>query len=136
KLDVEWELLDATWGAGDLNDKVFAKRFKEFYYLPPAEQLLCSHLPEEPKWQLVPSPITKEEFESWSRPSPDLFAFGVPDQDILAKVRDKTCRGLVDAIAQPGLKIRFHAIPLDNPLRAGEKYRFQIEAPGVASLGI
>jgi uncharacterized protein (TIGR03000 family) len=35
KLDGEWHLVDATWGAGGIKDKQFVKKFKDYYFLAP-----------------------------------------------------------------------------------------------------
>src|SRR5262249_31921530 len=63
RLDGTWHLIDSTWGAGRMNrEGQFAKNFDPFYFLTPPDQLIFSHYPQEPKWQLLDPQIASEEF--------------------------------------------------------------------------
>lgn len=63
KLGGEWALLDPTWGAGHIDDnRSFVAEPSRDWFDTPAEEFLSSHFPEDPKWQLVSSPISKETF--------------------------------------------------------------------------
>ena len=55
-LENEWLLCDPTWdaGAGNHNN----------YFLVPPDQFIESHMPFDPLWQLLPFPITQQEFSS------------------------------------------------------------------------
>jgi hypothetical protein len=58
-----WYLMDSTWGAGNLDEELqFVRKFKEFFFLTPPEQLIYTHFPVNPQWQLLEVPITKDEF--------------------------------------------------------------------------
>ncbi|XP_015253406.1 PREDICTED: kyphoscoliosis peptidase [Cyprinodon variegatus] len=61
----EWFLLDACWGAGqvDMQHESFVKSFDDFYFLTDPEEFIDSHFPDEEKWQLLDKPIPIEEFE-------------------------------------------------------------------------
>jgi len=62
-LDGKWHLLDCAWGAGRIDEYGrFVPRYDEHYFLTPPEQLIYDHLPEDPRWQLVPAPISRNEF--------------------------------------------------------------------------
>ena len=54
--------IDSTWGAGNLNGRVFQKRYSEFYFCPNPEDFFASHFPEDPKWQLITPSLSVEEF--------------------------------------------------------------------------
>lgn len=78
KLDRHWHLMDPTWAAGHIdNDQKFVYAFEEFYFLTLPKHFIYSHLPEDPRWQLLPSPVTKEEFEEWPRTRPAFFIQGL-----------------------------------------------------------
>ncbi|MBX3172752.1 MAG: hypothetical protein KF760_35470 [Candidatus Eremiobacteraeota bacterium] len=78
KLPGGWRLLDATWGAGDVgDDHKFHKRFKPFYFLPPAEQMLVTHFPTESNWQLTLPPISRSEFLKRPKRMPEFFQLGL-----------------------------------------------------------
>lgn len=63
KLEDTWQLLDATWGAGIVTNEIkFEKKFKDYYFCTPPELFIFDHLPEDPKWQLLEKPLSKEQF--------------------------------------------------------------------------
>ncbi|MEO7445088.1 MAG: transglutaminase domain-containing protein [Ferruginibacter sp.] len=53
--DNEWMLCDATWGAGSLPSKYFMVR---------PEEMIQTHFPFDPMWQLLLKPITEKSFIS------------------------------------------------------------------------
>ena len=63
-LDNAWQLIDVTWAARKRNDKTTSIELNEAYFLTPPTSFVMDHLPEIPAWQLLPSPISKEKFES------------------------------------------------------------------------
>ncbi len=68
KFDGEWRLLDPTWGAGHIDEsKKFIAKYSESWFDTPAEQFVYTHLPEKPQWQLLPTPVSIDEF--WMRPT-------------------------------------------------------------------
>lgn len=55
----EWQLVDATWGAGGIADNgKFVKDFTEEYFLPKASAFMQTHYPFDPAWQLTSQPLT------------------------------------------------------------------------------
>jgi transglutaminase/protease-like cytokinesis protein 3 len=63
KIDGDWALVDATWGAGGINSKGrFVFNFKPGYFLPDPDSFSYSHLPTDPEWQLVDTVVTEEQF--------------------------------------------------------------------------
>ena len=63
KIDGRWELLDATWGAGHLNERLrFVAEFKPQYFFPDRRALSYSHFPRDAKWQLLAEPVGEETF--------------------------------------------------------------------------
>jgi transglutaminase-like putative cysteine protease len=74
KIDGKWRLVDSTWGAGHLDpEEGYVQRFEEFYFLTPPEDLVWTHLPEDPSWQLLDAPLSKEEFEGIVYAKPAFF---------------------------------------------------------------
>jgi hypothetical protein len=74
KIDGHWKLVDSTWGAGYLDPSGgFIKKFEEFYFLAPPEDLIWTHLPEDPAWQLLDPTVSREEFVALPYPKPALF---------------------------------------------------------------
>ena len=65
KINGRWQLLDCTWGAGGefAGTGVFTRRFEPFFFLTPPDQFLYTHLPGDPKWQLLDPPISTARHE-------------------------------------------------------------------------
>lgn len=87
KIDGEWRLLDATWGAGYVEDgEDFHQLFLPGYFLTSPRVFALDHLPTEENWQLLDKPIDKETFKNQpylpyghaSFPIVDMEPFGVP----------------------------------------------------------
>lgn len=63
KIDDKWQLLDCTWAAGFINSQnQFVRQQCDYYFLTPPGDFVFDHLPEDPKWQLVDKPVTKDEY--------------------------------------------------------------------------
>ena len=58
----EWLFVDATWGAGYINQGKYKKDFKLKYFMVKPEKFIIDHIPFDPMWQLIPYPIKYEEF--------------------------------------------------------------------------
>lgn len=78
KIDGEWRLLDATWGAGSIDDrKQFVRAFNPHYFLTPPEEMIFDHFPVDPHWQLLDPPVTREVFARYVRVHPAFFRDGL-----------------------------------------------------------
>jgi len=67
-LDGKWHLLDATWGAGGLDDKMRYKAvFNEKYFLTKPEEFVLDHMPLQPMWQLLDCPVSMKAFAAGSQ---------------------------------------------------------------------
>jgi transglutaminase/protease-like cytokinesis protein 3 len=74
----EWYLLDPTWGGGYVNEaRQYVQDFEAFYFLTPPDQFLYSHLPTDPRWQLLQEPVSAETYSALVRPQPDFFDHGL-----------------------------------------------------------
>jgi hypothetical protein len=129
KIDGRWQLLDSTWGAGSLDGKAFDKEFKGYFFLVPPEQLIFSHFPDESKWQLLTPPVARDDFAKWPQLRFKLFDWGVAAADVKAKVADPGFRQFVETLNYEGPKVKLKVTPLERSLKAGGKYRFEVEAP-------
>lgn len=65
RIDGKWRLVDATWGAGYIDDDTdkFIRRFSPGFFDTPPELLILDHLPNEEKWQLLDQPVSKADFK-------------------------------------------------------------------------
>jgi hypothetical protein len=137
KLNGQWRLLDATFGAGVQMGEGYVKNFRETTFLVPPEQMALTHLPAQPGWQLLASPVKDEQFMRWPKVRPDLFALGFQFNDAMALLK-RDVKGLAEPMKLPKgtLPIKFLAAPLDGHLKVGETYTFRIEAHGLAAMAV
>ena len=81
KLEGQWHLLDATWGAGHMGPQGFVQRSDPRFFLPNPEWLIRSHWPFDPMWQLLEQPLRFADFEAQRGGSGEMYHF----QDTLAQ---------------------------------------------------
>jgi hypothetical protein len=73
-----WRLMDATWGAGYLDQRSqFVRRFQDHYFLTAPEAFVFDHLPEDPRWQLLERPISAADYENLVYLRPMFFVAGL-----------------------------------------------------------
>jgi transglutaminase/protease-like cytokinesis protein 3 len=78
KINGNWLLMDCTWAAGYLDaSKGFVRRIDDYYFLTPPNRFVYDHLPEDPKWQLLPEPVAREDFEQMVYLRPGFFRCGL-----------------------------------------------------------
>ncbi|XP_066488341.1 kyphoscoliosis peptidase-like [Tiliqua scincoides] len=89
KLEAQWFLLDACWGAGlvDAEKKLFIPRHEDFFFLTDPKHFVETHWPDEPAWQLLQPPISLADFEERVFKTPEFFKLQLsllsPDTSVL-----------------------------------------------------
>jgi hypothetical protein len=76
-IDDNWYLVEATWGAGYINGKVYSRKFIDEYFMMSPEQFITTHLPQDDKWQLLDKKISKKEFEDIVAVKPGAHKCGI-----------------------------------------------------------
>ena len=76
QIEGDWYLIDLTWNAGYVEGRKFIKRYQTDYLFPPPEVFGLTHLPKDPAWQLVPTPVSRGEFLRQPLLWPRFFALG------------------------------------------------------------
>ena len=77
-----WQLVDCHWASRRLvGDKSSADNIRfeldEYYFMPAPSQLIFSHFPDEPNWQLLNRQLTQAEFEHLVPCKPAFFKYGL-----------------------------------------------------------
>uniref|UniRef100_A0A0B7AF40 Transglutaminase-like domain-containing protein n=1 Tax=Arion vulgaris TaxID=1028688 RepID=A0A0B7AF40_9EUPU len=77
-----WCLIDAHWAARRIIGKQatnedFHYQLDEYFFLPDPHQLIYTHFPDDPQWQLLERQITLQEFESMPHMKPQFFKYGL-----------------------------------------------------------
>lgn len=117
--DGRWHLLDCTWDEGYLYEDDPAAGLPRYFDVPP-EQMLASHFPDEPAWQLrIRPPMTPRQFIHQCRTSPTFYRLGLECLDheeyLLRFVRERTLRLRVPA----GVVVRAQLRQNDKPISRG-----------------
>ncbi|TLU54047.1 MAG: hypothetical protein FDX02_05485 [Chlorobium sp.] len=78
-LDGHWYLLDSTWDAGSIDDSChFSRKSGKWnYFLVDPQFFITSHFPENPAWQLLPKPVTRNTFLDMASVPPGMIDLGV-----------------------------------------------------------
>lgn len=65
-----WHLMDATWAAGHLGpNRQFVRTFTDSLFFPIPAVFVRDHLPTDPAYQLLSSPVSKEAFARKQNPA-------------------------------------------------------------------
>jgi hypothetical protein len=126
QLDGKWRLLDATWGAGVVDQNRYIKRFSEFYFLVPPEKLIFTHFPEEARWQLLDAPITQKQFEQRPKISQELFELGASVKAIHDAMNEEGFRDFVKTYSHPGRNTAIICAPVALYLPSAEQHSFEL----------
>lgn len=129
RIDGEWRLIDATWGAGDLIGRDFVRRVRDFFFFADPEKLSFSHLPRDPLWQLLEAPLSTAQFDRQVMPSRDFWELGW-DADAVRSAGAE----LVGAFPIRDRTVRVHRAPVSGRLNAGETVELSLEAPGATEV--
>lgn len=61
----KWKLYDPTWAAGYVNDgNKFVKKYNLEWHDVDPEEMIRTHMPMDPMWQLLEYPLSYQDFES------------------------------------------------------------------------
>lgn len=63
KIDGAWKLYDAAWGAGQMDKRKFVKKYDAAWYGASATEMIKGHMPFDPAWQLLGTPVSYEDFD-------------------------------------------------------------------------
>lgn len=63
KIGSQWRLIDATWGAGVVNENGrYEALFDDNYFLASPERFIEDHYPFDPAWQLLAKPVSFADY--------------------------------------------------------------------------
>ncbi|MCH9688753.1 MAG: transglutaminase [Deltaproteobacteria bacterium] len=76
-IDGKWFLVDATWDAGHVSGSGFVEDYDAGYFMTPPEVFVASHMPDDPKWQLLPAALSHGDFLRQPHLRPSFAALGL-----------------------------------------------------------
>jgi len=126
RIDGEWHLFDATWGAGYVDGRDFLRSYKEFYFDTPPEEFIFTHYPEDADFQVLNDPVSRREFFRLPRLDGEAFGSGVDAVVVKEQVESGREFGMpiIYSTDFPAALIEF---PMVSELKAGRTYRIVIE---------
>jgi transglutaminase/protease-like cytokinesis protein 3 len=109
RVDGQWSLCDATWGAkgAPLAQRGLSRR-QEYYFQTPPGRMIYDHFPDDSRWQLLDKPVTWEQCLRMPRLKPPFFICGLamsaPEAAVLEVEKSDrvllSVRESVDIVAQ------------------------------------
>lgn len=124
KIQGEWHCFDVTWGAGYIDDKKnFKKKFDEFWFNTPPDQLIVSHFPSDSGWQLLENKMSFKDFQQLPEIDHELFEMGFSAQEIRDTVQNNFS-GFPKMYDYYHVQIQKLSLPLRKELDAKQKYLF------------
>ena len=133
--DGRWALVDATWGAGYVNNKKFTRKLSEFWFDTSPEFFVFTHLPKEENWQLLDKPVTRDEFLRMPPLSPELVAWGFNPDATLSYFINTRGASFPEQFSID-LDWKINSMPVSNELKVGGSYEFEFILPQDNELAI
>jgi transglutaminase-like putative cysteine protease len=118
-----WFLIDPTWDAGAVGDGHFKKGYRTEYLMTPPEVFSLDHFPDEERWQLRTTPLSRGEFMRQPLLRPQFFAEGF---ELIAPDRSQVT---VDSVAEAQVKNRAGRFLIADfvPKLGGESQRCSVD---------
>jgi len=126
--DGRWMIVDATWGAGHVNNKTFTRNLTLHWFDPKPEIFIFTHLPKEEKWQLLSKPITRDDFLRIPPLSPELVLWGFDPNAIFSYFANNRNSSFPDQFSID-VTWKINMMPVCDELKVGTTYEFAFILP-------
>lgn len=138
RIDGQWRLVDATWGAGAVRNGKYVKALSEIYFLADPDRLAFSHFPEDARWQMQTMPkLDKTSFEALPRLEPGFFHLGIPGKAVWETLHGPGFDGkFARTFDIPYGTITVIQAPLTYHLTPGKAYELDIRADDMEDMAI
>ena len=137
KIDNKWELIDVTWASGHaktVNGKMKSTQdFTSYWFCVDPYAFIYKHLPKNPKYQGLPNPITKQQYEHLPIVGKGILQLGFPPQKLFNSLINKKVTSLPTAWA-PNFNIKVKSAKINKQLMEGKAITVKIECPFDVSL--
>jgi transglutaminase/protease-like cytokinesis protein 3 len=141
RIDGAWYLLDATFGAGTVQNNQFAFEYNPYYFATAPQQFLNNHYPEDQGWQLLAQTSTRAEFDNLPDISSRFYNLGLatishPHYQITATNRlDIQLQAPQDVMAIAALKQNNQELANNSVLvnRHGENIIVSVATPNIGT---
>ncbi len=121
-------IVDATWGAGHVNNKVFTRKLSTYWFDPSPEIYIFTHFPKEDQFQMLEKPVSRDDFLRFPPLSPNLMLWGL-DANALLTYYSKNETAFFPDQFTIDVTWTIDMMPLSNRLQRGKQYRFEFTLP-------
>jgi transglutaminase-like putative cysteine protease len=101
----QWYLLDPTWDAGHLDGRRFVAEYGTDYLFLEPRDFLHTHLPDDPTWQLLAHPVSRDEFDRLPYLRGNFFASGLALRTPVDRVTDAAGSAALELDAPEGTTV-------------------------------
>ena len=138
KIDGKWYLLDTTWASGATRpNRIWNKRLDDSYFLTPPAIMALSHLPIDDQWQLLESPISKEDFQKFPDIKPTLFELGFDVEEAYTEIKSNPEQPFPKIFGFANtIDLRILEAPISGVLNSNERYHFKIYSESILDAAI
>lgn len=135
KTEKGWILLDATWGSGEVitgqkGTKQYKHQYRSFWFDIDPKWNIFTHFPKEADDQLLPSPISQEQYQRLPIFWPSMGEWGLNADSTLAYClahKGAKMPKSYDVPQQALGKMKLLEFPLSRTLQIGKSYRIVVE---------
>jgi len=128
-------LVDATWGAGYVKNKKFTREFTDFWFDTPPKIFVFTHFPEDKKWQLLETPISREKFLTIPPLSPKFINWGLNVDELFSHYMMDKHDGFPDYYSV-NVDWKIIKMPISATLKRGTTYEFIFEIDETEEIAI
>jgi len=128
--DDRWVIVDATWGAGHVENRRFTRKLTPHWFDPDPAIFIFTHLPQEDQsqWQLLNRRVTREEFLRMPPRSSELASWGFnPEATLEYFIANENASFPEQFTIDVTWKI--NTMPISKELVVGNTYNFEFVAP-------
>lgn len=131
KIDGQWKLMDVTWASGygkTVNGKLQSvQRFEDYWFDVDPKAFIFTHLPEQPRWQMIKNYIDLATYEILPYVRKDFFKVGF-NPDIAFKGGLAGQIKVFPEVYRCDYELRVKQLPYVKHLKEEHVYKFVIES--------
>lgn len=133
--DGRWVFVDATWGAGHVDNGAFKRKLSVHWFDPSPQIYIFTHFPKEEQWQLLDKTVSREDFLRLPPLSPEFVSWGFnPDAFLAYYLKNKNASFPDFFNADVSWKIDM--MPVTHQLKIGYQYEFIVELTGNEEIAV